>query len=136
MSYGVACLLSKEDNEALNYAQILDNFNQERKYVEADMQQEAFITLDKLADKEIKKLPIGLCLYEQHWHPGVIGILAARIKERFHRPVIIFANSTNGEIKGSARSIPGLHIRDVLADIAAQSPNLYINLEDMRWLLV
>jgi single-stranded-DNA-specific exonuclease len=75
-------------------------------------------------DLKDDELPLGLCLFEPDWHQGVIGILAARIKERFHRPVIAFARSGEGELKGSARSVTGLHIRDALDAVAAQHPGL------------
>jgi single-stranded-DNA-specific exonuclease len=71
-----------------------------------------------------KEIPYGLCLYEAQWHQGVIGILASRIKDKFHRPVIAFANSDQGEVKGSARSVSGVHIRDVLDAVASQRPDI------------
>ena len=95
--------------------------NRDRKDIESDMQARA---LDVIAGLDLQddELPLGLCLFEPDWHQGVIGILAARIKERFHRPVIAFARSGEGELKGSARSVPGLHIRDALDAVAAVTP--------------
>ncbi len=122
MSHGIACLLSEEDNTALQHAQLLDQFNQERRLVEADMQEAALLELDRLS--KMARLPVGLCLFDESWHQGVIGILAARIKDRLHRPVIIFTGADSESLKGSARSVSGVHIRDVLANIQAQQPTL------------
>jgi single-stranded-DNA-specific exonuclease len=122
MSYGIACLLSEDDTTALRYAQLLDGFNQDRRFVEAEMQQEALDMIDTLGDP--LSLPIGLCLFEQNWHQGVIGILASRIKDRLHRPVIVFTADRNHHIRGSARSVAGVHIRDVLSNIATQYPDM------------
>ena len=87
------------------------------------MQAQALAAVEALA-RDTRELPAGLCLYDPQWHQGVIGILASRIKERFHRPVIAFASAGNGELKGSARSVPGLHIRDVLDAIATRHPGM------------
>ncbi|MGE3919878.1 MAG: DHHA1 domain-containing protein, partial [Gammaproteobacteria bacterium] len=97
--------------------------NPERRYIEADMQHQAMQELTKL-HLENKKLPAGLCLFDENWHQGVIGILAGRIKDRYHRPVIVFALGNDTEIKGSARSIEGIHIRDILDGIATKYPDL------------
>jgi single-stranded-DNA-specific exonuclease len=88
------------------------------------MKAEAMLTLDKMELDESADLPTGLCLFEPHWHQGVIGILASRIKDRLHRPVIVFAQADDDSIKGSARSVPGLHIRDALDAVAAHHPGL------------
>jgi single-stranded-DNA-specific exonuclease len=102
----------------------LDRLNRERREIEDQMKLDAFAILDKLdAEKRVNGLA-GVCLFDASWHQGVIGILASRVKDRLHRPVIAFAPAGNGEIKGSARSIPGVHIRDVLSDIAATHPAL------------
>jgi single-stranded-DNA-specific exonuclease len=98
--------------------------NDERRVIEQDMQDQALQILNNLQPEKKDQLPLGICLFDTDWHQGVIGIVAARIKERFHRPVIAFAPSAGEEIKGSARSIPGLHIRDVLAQIDTQHPLL------------
>lgn len=121
MSIGIETLLSDDLSEATDYAIMLDDINKHRREVEQDMQNKALTMLDNLSfDKD--KQPLGYCLYDEHWHQGVIGLLASRIKERQHRPVIAFAPGNEGEIKGSARSIPGVHIRDVLALVASQAP--------------
>ncbi|MEZ5540889.1 MAG: single-stranded-DNA-specific exonuclease RecJ [Pseudomonadota bacterium] len=123
MSLGIECLLADDMPRAREMAARLDALNCDRKEIESDMQAQA---LAALADLELRdrQLPTGLCLFDPDWHQGVIGILAARIKERVHRPVIAFARSAAGEIKGSARSIPGLHIRDALDAVAARHPAL------------
>jgi single-stranded-DNA-specific exonuclease len=122
MSLGIECLLSNDFNHAKTLALQLDALNRERQVIEADMQQQAHVALAKLEWQ--KDLPLGLCLYDPHWHQGVVGILAGRIKEKFHRPVIVFAKANDTELKGSARSVPGLHIRDILDRIATRHPAL------------
>ena len=110
-------------DQARELAAQLDALNHERREIEAGMKAEAIESIERLHLAE-SGLPIGFCLYDQGWHQGVIGILASRVKEQFHRPVIAFAPAGEGEIKGSARSIPGLHIRDILDSIAARHPDL------------
>src|SRR5690606_20871715 len=88
--------------------------NRDRKAIESGMQKEALQMLQSVMVEDSDALPWGLCLFDESWHQGVIGILASRIKDRYHRPVIVFADAGEGQIKGSARSIPGLHIRDTL----------------------
>lgn len=124
MSLGIECLLTDDPDEALVMAQQLDALNQERRAVESQMQDEAFSILNKFSSTQSERSEWGVCLYEPNWHQGVIGILASRVKQRLHRPVIAFAASAPGELKGSARSIEGLHIRDVLDDIAATHPQV------------
>ncbi len=124
MSLGIECLLSDDAAHSREIARLLDQLNDERKSIEQDMQSQALSALNKLAAQLKGELPRGLCLYDETWHQGVIGILASRIKDRFHRPVIVFAPSQEDELKGSARSITGLHIRDVLALIDAKYPEL------------
>ena len=127
MSVGIECLLSDNDDAALSLAEQLNQLNQERRSIELEMKLQAMETLQQIAEAD---LPTGVCVYEAQWHQGVIGILASRIKEKFHRPVIAFADAgidaASGEavIKGSARSIPGVHIRDVLDAIATRHPGL------------
>ena len=128
MSLGIECLLCDDPKQAMQMAQELDAMNQQRKTIETDMRNQAMEVLASLSLEETQ-MPAGLSLYNAQWHQGVIGILAARIKERYHRPVIAFADagsdaSASGELKGSARSIPGLHIRDVLDTVATQNPGL------------
>ncbi len=122
MSVGIACLLADDLRQARELARQLDTLNRERRSIEAGMEAQA---LDALRNLELQStLPAGLCLFDESWHQGVIGILAARIKERFHRPVIAFAPASATEIKGSARSVSGLHIRDTLDAVAARRPDL------------
>ncbi len=125
MSLGIQCLMCESEPLAREMALSLDELNRDRKAIESGMQREAMTMLGKLQLNEAEEeLPWGLCLYDGGWHQGVIGILASRIKDRFHRPVIVFADAGEGEIKGSARSIPGLHIRDTLDAVAARHPDL------------
>ncbi len=126
MSIGVECLLSENSEQAHEIAVRLDSINQERRTIEAEMKVQALGDLKKIQLDNDKDLPVGLCIYDKSWHQGVIGILAARIKERFHRPVIAFALAGEEQdgLKGSARSIPGLHIRDALDAVATRHPGL------------
>ncbi len=124
MSIGINCLLSDDMNEARLLAKQLDQLNQDRRAIEQDMRQQAFHYIDELQMDEAANLPIGMCLYNDEWHEGVIGILASRVKDKLHRPVIAFAPSGEGLIKGSARSVKGLHIRDALDSVAARYPDL------------
>jgi single-stranded-DNA-specific exonuclease len=123
MSLGIECLLADTESAARAMAAQLDGLNHERREIEADMQAQALAAIRELHLDPVH-LPVGLCLFDPAWHQGVIGILAARIKERFHRPVIAFARADSGELKGSARSVAGLHIRDVLAAVDARHPDL------------
>ena len=124
MSLGIQCLLCDSPSLAREMAVALDELNRDRKAIESGMQQEALKMLQKVLVNNSDDLPWGLCLYDETWHQGVIGILASRIKDRYHRPVIVFADAGDGLIKGSARSIPGLHIRDALDAVAARHPHL------------
>jgi single-stranded-DNA-specific exonuclease len=128
MSLGIECLLTEDHSQARKIAQQLDSLNKDRKVIEQDMQDQALAVLDKLS-LESRNAQLGVCLYDPEWHQGVIGILASRIKDKFHRPAIVFADSNEDAegqmiIKGSARSINGLHIRDVLDGIAKRKPEL------------
>lgn len=123
MSLGIACLLTDDFDEAAVMAEQLSELNQQRRAIESVMQEEAMTVLEQLEQDEAG-LPAGLCLMDDTWHQGVIGILASRIKDRFHRPTIAFAPAGEGELKGSARSVSGLHIRDLLDRIATQNPEL------------
>ncbi|RJQ48414.1 MAG: single-stranded-DNA-specific exonuclease RecJ [Gammaproteobacteria bacterium] len=122
MSLGIECLLSDEPDAALAMAQRLDELNRERRGIEAEMQTQALAALDNL--RLDGALSSGLCLFDPGWHQGVIGILASRIKDRLHRPVIAFAPASDSEIKGSARSVQGVHIRDALDAVATRHPGL------------
>ena len=123
MSLGIECLLTDDAAAAQGMAQQLDALNHERRGIEARMQQQALAAVEHL-HLDQAALPRGLCLFDETWHQGVIGLVAARIKEQVHRPVIAFAPAGDDEIKGSARSVPGLHIRDALDAIAARHPRL------------
>lgn len=124
MSIGIACLLADSPDEARRLARELDTFNRERRTIEKDMKAQAQDLLASMS-LDLEGLPWGLALFDPEWHQGVIGILAARIREQTHRPTIAFAPDDNGEdIKGSARSIPGLHIRDVLAVVDSRHPGM------------
>jgi len=128
MALGIECLLADDPVVAMATARRLDEMNQQRKGIEEDMRDQAVSELDAL-DIGGATAPAGVCIYNPAWHQGVIGILAARIKERLHRPVIAFADAdVDGEgepqLKGSARSIAGLHIRDVLDTVATRNPGL------------
>ncbi|MDH5571456.1 MAG: single-stranded-DNA-specific exonuclease RecJ [Gammaproteobacteria bacterium] len=123
MSLGIECLLTEDRAEARKLAQQLDSLNQERRVIEQDMKQQALAMLE-LMQFDDEALPVGLCLFEPDWHEGIVGILASRIKDRLHRPVIAFARTAAGQIKGSARSVKGLHIRDVLDAVATRQPHL------------
>lgn len=124
MSVGIECLLAESEQAAMVLARLLNDLNQDRKSIEQNMQEQALSVLKTLqfdADSQA-----GICLFDPDWHAGVVGILASRMKDRFHRPAIIFARSPENpyEIKGSARSISGLHIRDLLDRIATRHPGL------------
>lgn len=123
MTVGIACLLAETMPEAMRLAHELDTLNQERRDIEATMQQQAIQEVRKLHINPDES-PLGIVLYDPNWHQGVIGIVAGRIKERLHRPVIAFAKVSDTELKGSARSIPGLHIRDALDLVSKQHPEL------------
>ncbi|HII0645234.1 TPA: single-stranded-DNA-specific exonuclease RecJ [Salmonella enterica subsp. enterica serovar Yopougon] len=125
MSVGVALLLCDNLGEARVLASELDALNQTRKEIEQGMQAEALILCEKL-ERSSETLPGGLAMYHPEWHQGVVGILASRIKERFHRPVIAFAPAGDGTLKGSGRSIQGLHMRDALERLDTLYPDLMI----------
>jgi single-stranded-DNA-specific exonuclease len=127
MSLGIECLLCDDEQQALRMARQLDSLNKERRLIEQDMQADALALLDSMSLQEQERL--GVCLHDSAWHQGVIGILASRIKDRLHRPVIVFADAGNDSegtelIKGSARSIAGVHIRDILDAVATHNPQL------------
>jgi len=124
MSLGIQCLLTDDPALAKDMAYQLDQLNNDRREVEAVMKHEAMAYLTDMKALDRHHLPSGVCLFDANWHQGVIGILASRIKDQVHRPVIAFAPAGKDLIKGSARSIPGVHIRDVLSDIAALHPKL------------
>lgn len=123
MTLGIRCLLSPKMPEAQRLARELDALNTERRDIERDMTLDAALLVDESREDQRSVL----CLYDASWHQGIVGIVAGRIRERYHRPVIAFADAgavAPGELRGSARSIPGLHIRDALDDVAARFPGL------------
>ena len=122
MSLGVECLLTDDPVRARTIAKELNMLNDERREIAEDMQSQALRVLDNLQLEQ--DLPPGLCVFEESWHQGVLGILAARLKDKLHRPVIAFAATSENEIKGSARSVNKVHIRDVLSNIATKNPGL------------
>ncbi|HAS8512378.1 TPA: single-stranded-DNA-specific exonuclease RecJ [Vibrio vulnificus] len=126
MSFGVELLMCNNIHAARRMAHELDGLNQTRKEIEEGMKQEAMAFCERLQFGENSELPYGLALFQRDWHQGVIGILASRIKEKYHRPVIAFADGGEGYIKGSCRSIPGLHMRDALDLIDTQNPGLIL----------
>lgn len=122
MSLGIRCLLTEDPEEAKEIAARLDALNQERRSIEADMQDTALASLESFEPADT----YSLTLFNEDWHQGVIGILASRLKDKFHRPVIAFARAQTGELKGSGRSIPGLHLRDALDLVSKRQPGLIL----------
>lgn len=124
MSIGIECLLAEDIGRARALAKQLDALNAERRELEADMSRQAMALVDKLNLGSGQTLPPGLALFEPGWHAGVVGLVASRVKASHHRPVVAFAPDGESSLKGSARSIPGVHIRDVLDACAARHPGL------------
>ena len=129
MSAGIECLVTDSSDVAEQIANELHELNNQRKKIEQCMLDQALADMNRMLESlQGEQAQAGLCLYDPEWHQGVIGLLASRVKERFHRPVVAFAdasdNAENTEIKGSARSIKGLHIRDVLDTIATRHQGL------------
>jgi single-stranded-DNA-specific exonuclease len=122
MTLGIQCLLAETDIEATKIAQQLQDLNLQRRSIEADMQEGASLSLD---DIDVAN-QFSISMYQADWHQGVIGILASRIKERYHRPVIVFADAGEGLLKGSGRSIAGLHLRDALDLLSKHQPDLIL----------
>jgi single-stranded-DNA-specific exonuclease len=123
MATGIECLLASELSEALELAQQLDDFNRERRTIETTMRESAQHYVAEL-QRNLHDLPPILVLHQADWHQGVVGLVAGRMKEQVHRPVIAFAQADDGSLKGSARSIPGLHIRDLLERVNSLHPQL------------
>ena len=121
MSLGVSCLLSPTIQAAFKLAVELDSLNQARRDIQADMLEQADILLENI---KLDNIPNCICIYHPDFHQGVIGIIAGRLKDRYHRPVFVFANSEEGIVKASARSIPGLHLRDSLALLDTKYPGM------------
>ena len=125
MSLGIECLLTDDEARALELATKLDELNRERRDIEAKMQQEALAVLSHLDfSADDPKLPMALSLFNEDWHQGVVGLVASKMKDRLHRPVIAFARAEDGSYKGSARSVKGMHIRDALEAISTRNPGL------------
>jgi len=122
MSVGIECLLARDSGRAAELAEQLDALNRERRDIEAGMQETALALMERIAPADA----YSLSLYDETWHQGVVGILAARLRERFNRPVIAFAPGGDGEAKGSGRSIPGLHLRDALDLVSKRHPGLIL----------
>ena len=124
MSLGIECLTTDDEAKALECARVLDDFNRERRSIEAEMQAQAEMLLDTVDPGD----RFALSLFDARWHAGVVGIVAGRLKERHHRPVVAFARASDvaGEIRGSGRSIPGLHLRDALDLVSKREPGLIL----------
>jgi single-stranded-DNA-specific exonuclease len=121
ISIGIECLLTDSAETASEYARILDQINSERRDIEATMREQAFKYVDQLGEQ---RWPSCVCVYDSSWHQGVVGLIAARVKERCHRPVIAFAREDEHFLKGSARSIQGVHVRDLLEAVSTVKPGL------------
>jgi len=126
MSLGIECLLTDDEDDAIKIAGKLNRLNIERRKIQDNMQEEALAELEKYLQDTSGEIPYGICIYDKDWHQGVVGILASKIKEKFNRPVIVFAKENEGVLKGSARSISGLHIKDVFDEIATLHPDLIL----------
>ena len=120
MSLGIECLITDDENKATQLAQQLDALNKERRELQADMQESALAGLERFDAND----RVSLCVFDPEWHQGIVGLLAGRLKDKFHRPAIAFARGNNGELKGSGRAISGLHLRDALDLISKKSPKL------------
>ncbi len=126
MSLGIECLLTDDKENATEMAKKLNQLNIERRQIQDNMEEQALAEFEKYLQDTSRKIPHGICIYNQNWHQGVVGILAAKIKEKFNRPVIVFAQECQGILKGSARSITELHIKDVFDEIARLYPELIL----------
>lgn len=121
MSVGIECLLTDDLDVASRHAATLDSINKERRNIEATMRDQAFAVVDAM---DARRLPACVCVYDESWHQGVVGLIASRVKERCFRPVIAFARESEGALKGSARSVSGVHARDLLESISTARPGL------------
>ncbi|HMA12613.1 MAG TPA: single-stranded-DNA-specific exonuclease RecJ [Steroidobacteraceae bacterium] len=125
MSIGIRCLLADDEAEVRQLAEQLDGLNRQRREIEGQMQEQALAAVRGLPPLSASSRHAGLCLYDAAWHQGVVGLVASRVKDRAGRPVIAFAPAGDGQtLRGSARSIPGVHVRDVLEQVAARNPGL------------
>ncbi len=123
ISIGIECLLTDDMNTALHHAAILDQINGARREIESTMREQAFAYVDRM---DASNLPACVCVYDESWHQGVVGLIAARVRERCHRPAIAFARESDTLLKGSARSIPGVHARDLLEAVHAVEPDVIV----------
>ena len=123
ISVGIECLLTDDPATAARLAETLDGINRERRSIEADMRDQALAYVEQI---RAENLPPCVCVFDRHWHQGVVGLVAARVRERCHRPVIAFARDRDGLLKGSARSVPGVHARDLLEAIRTEHPGLIV----------
>ena len=123
ISIGIECLLTDDMNTALHHAAILDRINGERREIESTLREQAFTFVDRM---DASDLPACVCVYDESWHQGVVGLIAARVRERCHRPSIAFARESGALLKGSARSIQGVHVRDLLEAVHAVDPDLIV----------
>lgn len=121
IAIGIECLLTDDEVQARQQAAILGEINKERRQIETTMREQAFAYVDAMTNR---RWPSCVCLYEPSWHQGVVGLIASRVRERCHRPVIAFARESDGWLKGSARSIQGVHARDLLEAVSAQHPDM------------
>lgn len=126
ISVGIQCLLTEDMNEAERLAAELDSLNRQRREIEQSMEQEALAGLEQTMEALQGEVPAALCVHDTHWHQGVVGIVASRLKERFHRPAVVFAPDGDGLLKGSGRSIPAVHMRDALERVHSQNPGLIV----------
>ncbi len=126
MALGIECLITDDPARGLNIAQELDALNRERRVIEVGMQDEALLHLENIDAGEETNPRASISLFQPSWHQGVIGILASRIKDKLHRPTFAFAQGNEGELKGSGRSIPGLHLRDALDLVSKRHPGLLL----------
>jgi single-stranded-DNA-specific exonuclease len=121
ISIGIECLLTDDNRAAIQHAAQLDQINKDRREIEASMREQAFSYVDGLSNR---RWPSCVCLYESSWHQGVVGLIASRVRERCHRPVIAFAREAEGFLKGSARSVAGVHARDLLEAVSTTHPGM------------
>jgi single-stranded-DNA-specific exonuclease len=121
MSIGIECLLTDDVSTSQRLAAVLDNINRDRQSIEANMREQAFAFVDAMP---AGSLPDCVCVFDPRWHEGVVGLVATRVRERCHRPAIAFARSDTGQLNGSARSVPGVHIRGLLESVATAYPDL------------
>ncbi|HEX5787608.1 MAG TPA: single-stranded-DNA-specific exonuclease RecJ [Woeseiaceae bacterium] len=121
MSIGIECLLTDDPSAALRHAAALDTINRERRGIETTMREQAFAFVENM---DPVRLPACICVYDRSWHQGIVGLVAARVKDRWHRPVVAFAREEGGRLKGSVRSTGGVHARDLLESVASARPGI------------